>query len=359
MGDTSVVSRVGSIRERSRGVGAHQESILVDDRRGEDAGLGVGEEIERLAARRVHAQRFDLPPLSKLSDQVAHRDARQQRACSCEEVENRATELRIGAVVTRRGGLKLAVLLVDVLTVRLGRGNDLHGAYRECGGEQRREPLHVHGNSRIPSYIGRLEDAFEKFVFSHFTGREGGMTTVWRPRVRIPVPDIDGADADENRRDELTKKGTKRKRAPRTKGPCEHGVKYRSNCKVCSACPHGRRRSQCKECGGSGICEHGRERTRCKECGGGSDMRARSSALSGARSAVGHRYASTVVSALSARSAVGQEYASTVVCALRCKECGGASICEHGRRRSQCKECGGSQICEHGRQRSDCKECKK
>jgi hypothetical protein len=149
MGDTSVVSRVGSIRERSRGVGAHQESILVDDRRGEDAGLGVGEEIERLAARRVHAQRFNLPPLSKLSDQVADGDARQQRACSCEEVENRATELRIGAVVTRRGGLKLAVLLVDVLTVRLERGNDLHGAYRECGGEQRRGPLHVHGNSQI------------------------------------------------------------------------------------------------------------------------------------------------------------------------------------------------------------------
>ena len=55
------------------------------------------------------------------------------------------------------------------------------------------------------------------------------MTTVWRPRVRIPVPDIDDADVDENRRDELTKKGTKRKRAPPTKGPCEHGVKKRSS----------------------------------------------------------------------------------------------------------------------------------
>ena len=66
----------------------------------------------------------------------------------------------------------------------------------------------------------------KSLVLSHFTGREGGMTTVWRPRVRIPVPDIDGADADENRRDESTKKGTKRKkRAPPTKGPCEHGVK--------------------------------------------------------------------------------------------------------------------------------------
>ena len=53
-------------------------------------------------------------------------------------------------------------------------------------------------------------------------------TTVWRPRVRIAVPDIDGADVDENRRDESTKKGRKRKIAPYTKGPCEHGVKYRS-----------------------------------------------------------------------------------------------------------------------------------
>ena len=50
-------------------------------------------------------------------------------------------------------------------------------------------------------------------------------TTVWRPRVRIAVPDIDDADADENRRDESTTKGTKRKRAPRHYGPCEHGVK--------------------------------------------------------------------------------------------------------------------------------------
>ena len=82
-------------------------------------------------------------------------------------------------------------------------------------------------------------------------------TTVWRPRVRIPVPDIDGANVDEKRGEELTTKGTKRKkRAPPTKGPCEHGVKRRSNCKVCRACPHGRRRSTCKECGGSAsICE--------------------------------------------------------------------------------------------------------
>jgi hypothetical protein len=101
----------------------------------------------------------------------------------------------------------------------------------------------------------------------------GGMTTVWRPRVRIEVPEVDedvevGVEVTEE--ELLTKKGTKRKRAPCTKGPCEHGVKWRSQCKVCSACPHGRWRKRCKECGGGSICEHGRRRTQCKECGGGS-----------------------------------------------------------------------------------------
>ena len=67
-------------------------------------------------------------------------------------------------------------------------------------------------------------------------------------------------------------------------------------------CPHGRQRSQCKECGGKGICEHGRVRSTCKECGG-------------------------------------------------------TSVCEHGRKRSACKECGGASFCEHGRRRSKCKEC--
>ena len=48
------------------------------------------------------------------------------------------------------------------------------------------------------------------------------MTTVWRPRVRIPVPNIDGAEGEVEVPEEANK-GTKRKRAPPTKGPCEHG----------------------------------------------------------------------------------------------------------------------------------------
>ena len=63
------------------------------------------------------------------------------------------------------------------------------------------------------------------------------MTTVWRPRVRIEVRDVVGeveSKAEVTEEELQTKKGTKRKIAPRTKGPCEHGVKYRSKCKVCS-----------------------------------------------------------------------------------------------------------------------------
>ena len=65
-------------------------------------------------------------------------------------------------------------------------------------------------------------------------------------------------------------------------------------------CPHGRKRSVCKDCGGSQICDHGRVRNKCKDCGG-------------------------------------------------------SQICDHGRQRSLCKECGGSSICIHGRQRKQCK----
>ena len=36
-------------------------------------------------------------------------------------------------------------------------------------------------------------------------------------------------------------------------------------------CEHGRQRSQCKDCGGSGLCEHGRQRSKCKDCKGANE----------------------------------------------------------------------------------------
>ena len=76
-------------------------------------------------------------------------------------------------------------------------------------------------------------------------------TTIWRPNVRVSLDEYGEVEDTESEGEEVTKQGTKRKRAPPTKGPCEHGVKYRSKCKVCSACPHGKWRRLCKECGGS------------------------------------------------------------------------------------------------------------
>ena len=180
------------------------------------------------------------------------------------------------------------------------------------------------------------------------------MTTIWRPHPLVKhvipvaeevldddVPDVKvEPPADDEKKTDLEGKGAKRKRAPRTKGPCEHGVKPRWKCKVCGACPHGRRRIRCKECGGASICEHGRERRRCKECGGSS------------------------ICEHGRERRTCKECGGASICEHgrsrhQCKECGGASICEHGRHRPKCKECGGSQICEHGRERRRCKECKK
>ena len=56
---------------------------------------------------------------------------------------------------------------------------------------------------------------------------------------------------------------------------CASG-KYKSelgsaNCVDCPigstcACPHGRKRSQCKLCGGGGLCQHGNQKSRCLPC---------------------------------------------------------------------------------------------
>ena len=85
-------------------------------------------------------------------------------------------------------------------------------------------------------------------------------------------------------------------------------------------CEHNRKKSRCKDCGGSEICEHNRRKSRCKDCG-------------------------------------GSEICEHNRQKSQCKDCGGSEICEHNRQKSQCKECGGSQICEHNRRKSRCQDC--
>ena len=67
---------------------------------------------------------------------------------------------------------------------------------------------------------------------------------------------------------------------PQTGRPIRYGAgKGTFLCETCAKafywCPHGRRRSKCKECGGSEICEHGRVRYGCKACARLSRIRAR------------------------------------------------------------------------------------
>ena len=53
------------------------------------------------------------------------------------------------------------------------------------------------------------------------------MTTVWEPDVDellAIVAEMEGCASEEE--EDASNKGTKRKRDPYTKGPCEHGVKY-------------------------------------------------------------------------------------------------------------------------------------
>ena len=161
------------------------------------------------------------------------------------------------------------------------------------------------------------------------------MTTIWRPHwlikpiepVKEEVPDDDVPDvkvepvADDdgiNGEDGTTPsegKGAKRKRAPRTKGPCEHGVKYARGARCVALVRTVVGAMSARSAVGSNL----RARSYAQSVQGvrwGINLRARSSGALNARSAVVHQYASTVVSALSARSAVGHQSASTVVSAL-------------------------------------------
>jgi hypothetical protein len=47
--------------------------------------------------------------------------------------------------------------------------------------------------------------------------------------------------------------------------------------RVVKKCEHGRQKSQCKDCRGSGICEHNRQKRLCRDCGGSGLARTRAS----------------------------------------------------------------------------------
>lgn len=144
----------------------------------------------------------------------------------------------------------------------------------------------------------------------------------------------------------------------RKKGHCEHG-RRKSRCKECGGsqiCQHGRVKSVCKECKGSSICTHGRVKSACKECGGSQIC------LHGRLKLTCKQCRGSQICTHGKRKSVCKQCKGSSICThgrirLKCKECRGSQICTHGRDKTQCKECCGSQICMHGKRKTDCKEC--
>jgi hypothetical protein len=133
-------------------------------------------------------------------------------------------------------------------------------------------------------------------------------------------------------------------------------AKLKNKAKSPPTCSHGRRKSRCKDCGGSSLCCHARLKVQCKECGFASRC-AHGRRRSACKECGGSLYCCHGRQKSRCKECSGVAFCEHGRRRSHCRDCGGASMCEHGRRRSTCKACGGSSICGHGRQKSRCREC--
>ena len=124
------------------------------------------------------------------------------------------------------------------------------------GGREAEEP--VAGSSSDP--LGLAVPATDLNIWddpSEEDVEQADETPVYTPRVTVPVKGVVYIHPKHGKSKFLGKSWA-----------CPHG-RRRIQCKECggsSICPHNRQRSQCKECGGSNICEHGKIRNNCTKC---------------------------------------------------------------------------------------------
>jgi hypothetical protein len=164
---------------------------------------------------------------------------------------------------------------------------------------------------------------------------------------------MDGGAASRKRGAPPTSDGSGRKQAK-----CEHG-RRKDQCRECGGsgvCPHGRIKHTCTDCGGSGICPHGRRKSECKDCGGSRIC------THGKRQSRCKECGGSEICPHGREKRTCKECGGSDICPhgrekRRCKECGGSAICPHGREKRMCRECGGSAICPHGRRKLECREC--
>lgn len=126
--------------------------------------------------------------------------------------------------------------------------------------------------------------------------------------------------------------------------------------KPASKCIHDKRKSRCKDCGGSELCIHGRRKTRCKECEGG-EYCEHSKIRIYCKECGGSQICNHGISKYYCLDCNGKGRCEHNKIKSQCKECKGTKICEHDLYKPYCKECGGSQICKHDKQKQTCKEC--
>eukprot|EP00732_Lithocolla_globosa_P003765 Lithocolla_globosa_v1_NODE_3157_length_1747_cov_96.966312.p1 type:complete len:326 gc:universal NODE_3157_length_1747_cov_96.966312:1209-232(-) len=139
---------------------------------------------------------------------------------------------------------------------------------------------------------------------------------------------------------------------------CKHG-KRKSTCKQCggsSICPHNRIKSKCKDCKGGSICLHNREKSTCRQCGG-SSICPHDRIKSQCKQCKGGSFCQH-----GKRKSICKDCGGSSICPhnrikSRCRQCGGSSICPHNREKSICKDCKGGSICQHGRLKYQCKDC--
>ena len=139
---------------------------------------------------------------------------------------------------------------------------------------------------------------------------------------------------------------------------CLHG-KRKTECRDCggvSICEHDKHKSTCRDCGGSQICEHSRRRSQCKECDGGAICKHKKYKAS-CRDCGGSSICEHQRQKSHCKDCNGSQICKHDRCKSHCKDCNGSQICEHDRLKSRCKECGGSQICKHKKRKSQCKDC--
>ena len=144
---------------------------------------------------------------------------------------------------------------------------------------------------------------------------------------------------------------------------CEHG-KRKFNCKPCGGfgiCVHNRIKYRCKECKGSAICKHGERRYRCPECTDKSECPHGSTRAECAKCFEISQMCEHDRLKTSCPQCHNNTKCEHDVIKRLCPTCTenkpAGATCQHGNSKYKCKECKPERICKHGANKHKCEAC--